>query len=144
MNINYHQQPTGNTCGPACLKMSHSSISDNNNQEVTILDIAELCGTDWVVGTPPDRMEVGLKALDLEYIIHVGEANPFESLQKAINNEGVCILRTLTQGMPHWIIVESYVGDIYNILDPWLGKIQYTTEELTKIWEVRDFFYFET
>ena len=144
MNINYFKQPTGNTCGPACLKMVHSSIFTlQDTLQITIEDIADMCGTDWVVGTPPDRMEEGLKALGLEYVIHVGEENPFESLHKTIDDGSTPILRTLTREMPHWIIVESYVGCIYNVLDPWLGRIQYTEEELTKIWEVRDFFYFE-
>lgn len=144
MNINYYHQPTGNTCGPACLKMAHSSIFGlQDTTQITIEDIAEMCGTDWVVGTPPDRMESGLKSLNLEYVIHVNEDNPFDGLQKIIDGHSIPILRTLTRGMPHWIIVASYVDDLYNVLDPWLGRIQYTRQELTEIWEVRDFFYFE-
>ncbi len=144
MNINYYQQPTGNTCGPTCLKMVHSSIFGlQDTTQITIEDIAEMCGTDWVVGTPPDRMENGLKALGLQYVIHVNEEKPFETLHKTIDESSTPILRTLTQGMPHWIIVASYVDEIYNVLDPWLGRIQYTKQELTNIWEVRDFFYFE-
>ncbi len=144
MNINYHQQPTGNTCGPACLKMAHSSIN-TDKQDITILDIAVMCGTDWIVGTPPDRMETGLKALELEYVVHVGEENPFETLNHCIFNNKISILRTLTHGVPHWIIVKDCQMDeeVYNIYDPWQGIIQYTKEELNEIWEVRDYMYFE-
>lgn len=143
MNINYHQQPTGNTCGPTCLKMVHSSIFTNNKENITIEDIAELCGTDWIVGTPPDRMEKGLKGLGLNYNVYVGDEEPFERLQNSIVNKNIVILRTLTQGVPHWVIVESFIDDVYNILDPWLGRIQYTRNELNEIWVVRDYFYFE-
>jgi hypothetical protein len=29
----------------------------------TIDEIAIICGTDWFVGTPPDRMKIGMEAL---------------------------------------------------------------------------------
>jgi predicted double-glycine peptidase len=144
MNINYYEQPTGNTCGPACLKMAHSSIYGlQNTTQITIELIGEMCGTDWIVGTPPERMIAGLTGLGLEYVIHINEENPFELLQKTIDDGKINVLRTLTQGMPHWIIVENYVDDIYNVLDPWLGRLQYTKEQLTEIWSPREYFYFE-
>lgn len=143
MIINYHNQPTGNSCGPACLKMAHSTILGLQNSILTIEQISELCGTDWIVGTPPDRMEIGINKLGFQYVIHSDETTPIKSLQDTINNKNIPILRTLTQGVPHWIVIESYIGEIYNILDPWLGRIQYSIQELFEIWSVRDYFYFE-
>lgn len=143
MTINYHKQPTGNTCGPACIKMAHSTINGlGDTESLTIEMIGELCGTDWIVGTPPDRMENGLKALNMKYNIHINDEKPYESLKLAIK-DNICLLRTLTQGVPHWIIIENNIDDIYNVLDPWLGRIQYTEEQLEKIWSVRDYYFFE-
>ena len=144
MIINYHQQPTGNTCGPACIKMVHSSIHGiQNSSQITIPQIAYMCGTDWLVGTPPDRMENGLKSLSIDYIINEGNEEPFKSIQESINRESFVILRTITKGSPHWIIVDNHQDGLYNILDPWLGRIQYRTKELNEIWKVRNYFYFE-
>lgn len=142
--INYHKQPTGNTCGPTCIKMVHSSIIGlQNSSQITILQIADMCGTDWIVGTPPDRMENGFKNLDINYEVHINEEDPFKSIQESITRESIVILRTITRGVPHWIIVDNYIDTLYNVLDPWLGRIQYTSEELNEIWKVRDYFYFE-
>lgn len=144
MIINYHQQPTGNTCGPACIKMVHSSIHGiQNSSQITIPQIANMCGTDWIVGTPPDRMENGLKSLSINYIINEGNEDPFKSIQESISCENFVILRTITKGNPHWIILDSHGDGFYNVLDPWLGRIQYTTKELNEIWKVRNYFYFE-
>lgn len=144
MIINLHKQPTGNTCGPACIKMAHSSINGlANSESITIDDIAEMCGTDWVVGTPPDRMIKGLNELGMLFASHINAEKPFEKLKSVVDVHNICMLRTLTQGVPHWIVIESYIDNIYNVLDPWLGRIQYTEEELDKIWSVRDYYFFE-
>jgi len=146
MIINYFKQPSGNTCGPTCIKMAHSSIKQGSlmdSEAFPIEAIAEMCGTDWIVGTPPDRMEKGFKALEMDYKIHLNDEKPYEKLKSLIDNEKITILRTLTHGVPHWIVIESYVGDTYNVLDPWLGRIQYTEKQLEDIWSVRDYFIFE-
>lgn len=141
MIINYHNQPTGNTCGPTCIKMAHTGVYG-----VTILSIpiiAQVCGTDWVVGTPPEKMVRGLDFFKLKYHTHIGMGNPFEAIETSITNGNISILRTLTQGVPHWIIVVDFKDEIYDIYDPWLGKIKYTKEQLIEIWSPREYFYFE-
>lgn len=142
MIINYFKQPTGNSCGPTALKMAHSTLFGAGP---SILEICDFCNTDWIVGTPPDRMELGLNALKMLYIIHKEEEDPFKSLQISIHNESIPVLRTLTNGVPHWIIVNGYDSEteIYQIQDPWLGQIHYSKEKLNDIWVVRDYFYFE-
>lgn len=141
MIINYHKQPTGNTCGPTCIKMAHTGVFGPTILPIYLIE--RVCGTDWIVGTPPDRMEKGLKQFNLRYEKFLGMGNPFEALETSITNNHICILRTLTQGVPHWIIAVSFENETYEIFDPWLGQITYTKKELTEIWAPREYFYFE-
>lgn len=150
IDIDYEQQPTGNTCGPACIYMALKYILNEQNSlpfkvEIadTVVGIAEACGTDWIVGTPPDRMEKGLIDLRMKYIEYQYTKNPYDLLKEIILNGNIPILRTITQGIPHWIICNGFDKDVYKILDPWLGIIEYTEEELTSIWSPRDYQFFE-
>ena len=146
-------QPTAHTCGPSCLYMVFKYLTNrqsvDSEMNFTIEDIALICGTDWEVGTPPDRMEKGMKELDIKYIEHINTPNPFNHLQSVIDSGNIPIVRTITKGAPHWIIVDGYKDYqndgivLYNILDPWLGEIKYTEKELNDIWTVRDYQFFE-
>ncbi len=148
--INHTQQPSGNTCGPTCLYMALKYLLNYPNDlpfDVEIADtvesIAEACGTDWVVGTPPDRMEKGMKALNLKYVEYIHSKRPFELLKQVIDTGNIPIIRTITQGVPHWIIANGYSGNTFDILDPWLGIIKYDTRQLNTIWMPRDYQFFE-
>ena len=150
ITINHHPQPTGNSCGPTCLYMALKYMLNHPNDlpfDVEISDtvesIAEACGTDWVVGTPPDRMEKGMKAFRMEYVEYIHSKRPFELLKNVINSGNIPIIRTITHGMPHWIIANGYDGDVFDILDPWLGVIKYDIEQLNHIWMPRDYQFFE-
>jgi hypothetical protein len=102
MSINFFKQPTGNTCGPTCLKMAQSTIlglTDSNFP--TIDEIAIICGTDWFVGTPPDRMKKGMEALKMVYTEHIGSRYPFLLLNSVINDGNIAIIRTISTGVPH-------------------------------------------
>jgi len=150
ITINYKQQPTGNTCGPTCIYMVLRHILNRSNDllfDVDIVDsiesIAEACGTDWVVGTPPDRMQKGMDAVKLKYIECIHSKQPFDLLKQVIDSGNIPIIRTITQGMPHWVIVNGYVGDEFNILDPWLGVIKYDIQQLNNIWMPRDYQFFK-
>lgn len=135
MTIKHIFQPTGNTCGPACLHMC--------DQSHTIESIANMCGTDWVVGTPPDKMIIGMDKMGLRYKHHTSNPNHFELLKLIIDNSNIPILRTITRGVPHWIIVLKYSNTMYSILDPWLGEIEYSKEQLDDIWKQRNYECFE-
>lgn len=108
--------------------------------------IANACGTDWEVGTPPDRMEKGMKVLELNYIEYSHMKNPYKLLQTVLDSKNIAILRTITKGVPHWVIVYG-INFIYpekfKVLDPWQGEIEYTQEELELIWKQRDYQFFE-
>lgn len=139
-DMKYIRQPDGISCGPTCIKM----VGDFIKGEVSsISDICKSCGTDNLVGTPPERMIKGLDSLGIEYKIHSNENNPIQTLKNILDSNHVAILRTLTRGYPHWIVVVSYNGDTFDVNDPWLGQIKYTREELIDIWKNRDFYYFE-
>lgn len=133
--MKHYYQPTGNSCGPACIKTILNSDSE------TIEDIVELCGTDWKEGTPPYKMERGLDSLNIDYDIKHG----FNELKDSISNKKPCLLRTVTKQVPHWIVIYGYYekDDYWFVNDPWLGKIQYDSNELDEIWKVRDYFYYE-
>jgi ABC-type bacteriocin/lantibiotic exporter with double-glycine peptidase domain len=106
-------------------------------------EIAEECGTDWIVGTPPDRMMKGMNSLGIKYVEFSHFKNPFDFLKELINRGNLGILRTITQGIPHWIIIAEFTESTFKVLDPWLGEIEYTNEELDKIWKLRDYQFFE-
>jgi hypothetical protein len=49
--------------------------------KTTIQQIEYLCGTDWVVGTPPDRMEKGMLALHMKYVEYANLSRPYDLLK---------------------------------------------------------------
>jgi GNAT superfamily N-acetyltransferase len=138
--VKHIYQPTGNSCGPTCIKM----VGDFIKGDVGKIDnICKTCGTDWVVGTPPDKMRIGLNDLKISYIEHVKEIEPYQSLKNTIDKGNVAIVRTITHGVPHWIVIVGYNENVFDVHDPWLGEIKYDETELEDIWKIRDFFYFE-
>ena len=45
---------------------------------------------------------------------------PYEFLRQILETDNIAIIRTITNGIPHWIIVYNYdeVGNKFYILDP--------------------------
>lgn len=145
IEVPHHYQPTGNSCGPTCLKMVHDFFVGDRFK---ISDICRACGTDWVVGTPPERMIKGLNYMGIEYIEHIHEEDPYQSLKDSIDKGHPCIVRANVGGTPHWIIVVDYDHDTFMVNDPWLGRVIYDTEEFDEIWlsgrqKIREYFYYE-
>jgi hypothetical protein len=130
-------------------KFEYPDYSDSLSD--SIQHISKMCGTDNIVGTPPDRMERGMKALELEYIEYIGSPRPYELLKKVIDDGNVAIIRTITDGIPHWVVVSSYFfitrphlsEDKFKILDPWKGERLSNEKDLDKIWKQRDYQFFE-
>ncbi len=150
ITISYKQQPTGNTCGPTCIYMALNHIINKPNDlpfdvyiSKPIEEIAEACGTDWVVGTPPEKMVKGFEEYKMKYIEYIHSPDPYNLLKHVIDSENIPIVRTITHDVPHWIIINGYNKDKYNILDPWLGQIEYTQEQLDDIWSLRQYQFFE-
>lgn len=151
IKIKHHYQPTGNTCGPTCLYMVHEYLQNYPNDlpftvqvKTTIHDIEHMCGTDWVVGTPPDRMEKGMIALHMKYVEYIHSPRPYDLLKRVLNSGNLAIVRTITKsGIPHWILIDSCSPTLYNVLDPAQGKIQYYQPELDEVWKPRQYQFFE-
>jgi len=138
--VKHIYQPTGNSCGPTCIKMVGDFIRGNVD---SIEDICKTCGTDWVVGTPPEKMKIGLDKMGIPYKEHIGEMEPYQSIKNTIDRGNVAIVRTITQQIPHWIVIHGYNDDTFIVNDPWLGPKTYTEQELEEIWKVRNHFYYE-
>lgn len=132
-------QPNGFSCGPTCIKMVANYL--RKGEEYSIDDITKFCETDTTIGTPPNRMQMGMNKLRIAYKINHG----FEELDKALSRNDVCILRTFTNQVPHWIIVYDYenITKEYKVNDPWLGRMEYTHDELEKIWMGREYFFYD-
>lgn len=150
ITIKHFYQPTGNTCGPTCIYMilnylvnKEDLLPFNLKMKYNISDIEHFCGTDWIVGTPPDRMENGMRKLGIDYVEYISSPRPFELLRSVIDNGNIPLLRTITRDVPHWIIVNGYEEEYFSVKDPWLGEIKYTEKELNSIWSVRDYQFFE-
>ena len=128
-------QPTDHSCGPTCIKMILPKESPS------IEKLIELCSTDWTIGTPPEKMEFALNAMNVRYKIKTG----FQSLKNSVEIKNPCIVRTITDEVPHWIVVYGYYekDDVWYVNDPTLGKIEYYSAELDQIWKPREYLYFE-
>jgi predicted double-glycine peptidase len=133
--VKHRFQETDYDCGPACIKMIL------NNDNITIEKICNMCETTEEEGTNIEKMEKGLKALKIKYESKEG----FENLYKSLNEEKPCLLRTITQEQPHWIVCYGFdkKTNEFFVLDPWLGELIYLKEEMEEIWKPRDYFYFE-
>ena len=143
-------QPTGNTCGPTCLYMvKHYLVNAPNDLpfqidiKLTIKEIEDMCGTDWVVGTPPDRMVKGMNELKIPHVEHYNPPRPYELLRTILDDRNLAIIRTITRGVPHWIIAHGYDGNDFFIADPWLGELVYSEKKLDEIWSLRQYQFFE-
>lgn len=138
--LKHMYQPDGISCGPTCIKMA----AEFYKGEVDSIDeICKKCGTDNITGTPPERMRKGLDGMGIVYVEHSNEEDPFQSIRAIIDRGSLAIVRTLTKSVPHWIVIYSYDDDMFFVNDPWLGQLQYNTNELNDIWKEREYFFFE-
>ena len=144
LTIKHYQQPTGISCGPTCIMMAYEALPHYpKKQNYSIIDICDLCGTDSITGTPPERLEKGMNALGMHYTHHINSDKPFQHLKIILDKGNLPMLRTFTHGIPHWIIISGYENDKYYTNDPWQGEITYSEEELTTIWIGRHFEFYE-
>jgi Peptidase C39 family len=142
--IKHFTQPNGISCGPTCIMMAYEALPNvPKRKHYSILEISDLCGTDSIVGTPPERLEKGLDALNMYHVHHVNSPEPFKYLKLVIDNGNLPILRTFTHGIPHWIIVSNYDDDLFYVNDPWQGEITYSQEQLNNVWVGRNYEFYE-
>lgn len=142
--IKHHMQPNGISCGPTCILMAYQALPNYpKKQNYTIMEICDLCGTDSITGTPPERLEKGMNALGMNYTHYVNSEEPHQHLKTVLDNGNIPIVRTFTHGIPHWIIISGYEDDSYYINDPWQGEIKYTQEQLNDVWVGRHYEFYE-
>jgi hypothetical protein len=126
-------------CGPTCIKMVAKHLG--KGQQYSLSDITQICGSDNQTGTDDKKMAIGLKHLAIPF--KVGDAKTTFKLREALLDGKLIILRTLTRGIKHWVVVYGYKDGKFQVNDPWLGQIKYSEDELLAIWKPRDYFYFE-
>ena len=137
------KQPNAYSCGNACLKMALNKISKN---DIDILDLIKICKTNKRYGTRHTEMILGLEHYDVDYIRNTELRTPEEQLEylkNVIDNGNIFLLRTLTLGIKHWIVICGAGENEYIANDPWLGEKTYDSDYILKIWEPREFDGFE-
>lgn len=132
-------QEAGHTCGPTCLKM----VADYLGVDYSHIDeLIDLCGCNTKTGTIDTGMKNALNSLGVknqQNLFHKDSVSAMDFLDSLIDDGDIFIMRTLTKGIKHWIIVYGKAGDHYLVADPWLGKIKYTSSQVLDIWAPRDF-----
>lgn len=134
-NLALIRQERGYDCGPTCLKMLLGPSSPS------ILQICKMCGSDAMTGTDDVRMASGMEYLGIRYRVGFGKST--QALEDVLARGNTVVLRTLTRGIKHWVVVYGWDGDVFYVNDPWLGSIRYSPKEIEAIWKPRDYFYFE-
>lgn len=134
----YLQQTTGINCGPTSLKILLNYYKELDR--LSINELTDIMEVDMDFGTTDIRMKKGLDYCNLNYKQIVTNNNDALNLLKNyLKNDRKILLRTLTQGIKHWVVVYDYKDDLFWVADPWLGKIKYNEKQIYSIWEPRNF-----
>lgn len=136
-------QEKGYTCGPTCIEMVSKFLGVDYGH---VDDISDLCGCNPKTGTVDTGMKNALDNLGInsEQNRHTSSVeDAMDYLDELLEKGNIFIMRTLTRGIKHWIIVYGKQKDDYLIADPWLGNIEYDFEDIVDIWEPRNFDGFE-
>ena len=136
---NHIYQNSPYNCGPTCVHMVADYLGVKHNG---IKDLEKLCNCTTTTGTIDTGIKNALENLGIRHEQNTKNVEP-ESAMQYLNDSlvdgNVFIMRTLTKGIKHWIIVYKYDGERYYIADPWLGKITYSPQEIVDIWQPRNF-----
>ena len=142
---NHHLfQTNGYNCGPTAVAMV-AKILGVENENTNINSLEKIMNCDSTTGTTDVGIKLGLDALGIK-----NERNPclgekltsFITLNQTLKDGNIFVMRTLTRGVKHWILVIGMTKrkDIeYQVFDPWLGKITYSINEINRIWQPRDY-----
>ena len=132
------QQTNGINCGPTSLKMLLNYYKTRKNPSLdTLTDVMEV-DTDF--GTTDIRMKKGLVYCKINHKqIKTNSEGALNLLKNYIKNDRKILLRTLTQGVKHWIVIYDFKDNLFLVADPWLGKIKYNDKEIYNIWKPRNF-----
>lgn len=132
----HRYQDKGYTCGPTAVKMVLDWIS---YPDVSVDYLERISKTDSIVGCTDQSMALMLSTLGVKNQRYVGnKIASFDALRHAVDTGRKVIVRTLTKGIKHWIVVYGKAGNKFKIADPWLGLIEYTEAGLEAVWSPRD------
>ena len=126
------------TCGTTCVKMVADYL---NIKYKDIEELIKICQTTITSGTTDVGIKNALDELHIKYNQNnLKEKNSsLNLLDRVLNDENIFIMRTLTRGIKHWIIIYGKKNNRYLVADPWLGLIDYNKNQIIKIWEPRNF-----
>ncbi len=140
-NFPNRKQDKWYTCGPTSIRVILDYLKYPDS--ITTEYIEKVSGTNTEFGCTHENMKKGLDCLGVlhERVVNNTKEVSMNTLINALNKNQKIILRTLTKGVKHWIVVYHYNIDNNTFLcsDSWLGKITYTPQEIVNIWEPRDF-----
>ena len=133
----YLKQTTGINCGPTSLKMLLDYYDSNINPSID--ELTEIMEVDMEAGTTDVRMKKGLVHCNLNHEQIKVNDDALTFLKNYVKNDRKILLRTLTRGVKHWVVVYDYKDDLFLVADPWLGKIKYNEKQIYNIWKPRNF-----
>lgn len=124
------------TCGPTAVKMVLDWLG---YADVPVDYLERVSKTDDIVGCTDKSMSLMLDTLGVKYKRHVGEhATSWDALRSALRDGRKVVVRTLTRGIKHWIVVHGESNGVFEVADPWLGSIRYDSAQLEQIWQPRE------
>lgn len=136
---NHIYQNHGHTCGPTCVQMvaDYLGIKYTDSKQ-----IESLCNCSTETGTIDTGIKNALDSLGIKNKQNTegkDEVSAIAFLDNSLSDGNVFIMRTLTKGVKHWIVVYNKDNEHYYVADPWLGKIKYTPEQIIAIWKPRNY-----
>lgn len=131
-------QTTGINCGPTSLKMLLEYYKSKINPSID--ELTDVMEVDVEAGTTDVRMRKGLIHCNLNHKqIHVDDSNALVFLKNYVKNDRKILLRTLTKGVKHWVVVYDFKDNLFLVADPWQGVIKYNDKQIYNIWKPRAF-----
>jgi len=139
MDKNHQYQQKAYTCGPTCVHMvaDYLGVKHGGAEE-----IEQLCNCTNTTGTIDTGIKNALDTLGIpneQNTKHTDDVSVIAYLNNVLTGDDVFIMRTLTRGIKHWIVIYKYDNGVYFVADPWLGKIQYSVKQILAIWKPRNF-----
>ncbi len=127
------QQKTEYTCGAACVV---SLVQHLRKKRISEEKIANIMGTNAIVGTLPEQMIHGLETFG----VHAKIANQlsFNKLKRGLKAGKKYILLIQSDDDAHWVILADINGNQVTLMDPWNEYTDYqvlSRKEFLKAWD---------
>lgn len=144
-DIEFKRQEKWYTCGSTCLYMIYNFLCQkhyNHDSYLSIDQIGSFSKTNTQTGTVGEYVVRAFKALGVESNISVNNNNAIFEIKKDLENGNLCLLRTLTFGMKHWVLAYGInKNNLVYLADPASGPRLATLEEVNELIRPRDYEY---